>query len=483
MDTKASVVTRRGLQYPNGDDFFSPSERFPEYPFDTISKSENPVYRLVRQALANAGLDRSRFGSPSWNPLGGYMAPGSRVFVLCNFVHHRRSVESLRDFQAKCIHGSVLRALIDYVWIAVGAKGDVAFGNAPLQSCQWSSVLADTGADRVAGFYAAEGASVRAEDLRLFATEKTLLGRTMKSRSLGDESSAAVFDLGDSSLLAEKREPSSPFRVMDYNPDRTDRYHSRASHAYVVHRSVLDAQTIVSLPKLKTHEKVGLTCALKGIVGSVGHKDCLAHHRFGAPSQGGDEFPARYAFATPLSHFHDWLNRREPESPLQGSMEVLHYLLSGVLRRLGVTLGGSWHGNDTAWRMVLDLHRILQYGDGSGVLHRSRQRRHLVLVDGIVGGEGNGPLAPRPVDSGTLVFADEPVLADRIAWRLMGYRPDALPLLRASSIMDRQGDAADGNPSLSSNGRPVTEEELAPVLSRPFTVPRGWRSYLSSYGL
>lgn len=483
MDAKASIVTRRGMQYPNGDDFFSPSERFPEYPFDTISKSENPVYRLVRQALADAGLDRRRFGSPSWNPLGGYMAPGSRVFVLCNFVHHRRPVESLRDFQAKCIHGSVLRALIDYAWIAVGAKGNVVFGNAPLQSCKWSRVLADTGADRAAGFYAAEGASVRAEDLRLFAAEKTILGRTVRSRNLGDDSFAAVFDLGGSSLLAERRDESSPFRVMDYNPDRTDRYHSRASHVYVIHKSVLDAQTIVSLPKLKTHEKVGLTCALKGMVGSVAHKDCLAHHRFGSPSRGGDEFPARHAFATPLSHFHDWLNRRGPGSPLQGSMEVLHYLVSGALRRLGVTLGGSWHGNDTAWRMVLDLHRILQYGDSSGALHRSRQRRHLVLVDGIVGGEGNGPLAPRPVDCGTLLFADEPALADRIAWRLMGYRPEALPLLRVSRTMGRQEDAADGEPSISSNGRPVAEEEVTPVLSRPFTVPRGWRSYLSRHAL
>lgn len=129
-------------------------------------------------------------------------------------------------------------------------------------------------------------------------------------------------------------------------------------------------------------------------------------------------------------------------------MEVLYYLLSSALRRLGVTLGGSWHGNDTAWRMVLDLHRILQYGDSSGALHRSRQRRHLVLVDGIVGGEGNGPLAPRPVDCGTLLFADEPALADRIAWRLMGYRPEVLPLLRVSRTMGRQGDAADGEPSI-----------------------------------
>lgn len=474
-----SIVTQRGIRYPSGSEFFSPSERFPEYPFDTISKIENPVYRLVRQVLVDANLDRSHFGSSSWNPLGSYIAPNSRVFILCNFVYHRRSKETPHSFLAKCIHGSVLRALIDYVLIATGPQGKIVFGNAPLQSCRWSNVLADTGADRVAEFYVAEGASVRAEDLRLFILQKSLLGKIKNNYSRNGESSAISFDLGESSLLAKRK--GSPFRVMNYNPDKTDRYHSGNSHIYVINRSVLDAQTVISLPKLKVHEKVGLTCALKGFVGTVGHKDCLAHHRFGSPLLGGDEFPAKHAFTTPLSSFHDWLNRREAGARLQGCMEILHHLLSSALRRLGVIRSGAWHGNDTAWRMVLDLVQIMQYGDSAGALQRSVQRRHLALIDGIVGGEGNGPLAPSPVDCGTLIFSDDLVLADRVAWRLMGYRPEALPLLQVSNMQPRQHSLVDGEPRLSYNGLPIVEEKLSPVLSRPFAVPRGWRSHLSRW--
>ena len=476
-----SIVTQRGIRYPSGSEFFSPSERFPEYPFDTISKIENPVYRLVRQVLVDADLDRSRLGSSSWNPLGGYIAPNSRVFILCNFVYHRRSKETPHSFLAKCIHGSVLRALIDYVLIATGPQGRVVFGNAPLQSCRWSNVLADTGADRVAEFYAAEGASVRAEDLRLFIFQKSFFGKTEGAYSRNGESSAISFDLGESSLLAKRKGTMSPFRVMNYNPDRIDRYHSGNSHIYVVNRSVLDAQTVISLPKLKVHEKVGLTCAMKGFVGTVAHKDCLAHHRFGSPLIGGDEFPAKHAFTTPLSSFHDWLNRREAGARLQGCMQILHNLLSNALRRLGVICGGAWHGNDTAWRMVLDLVQIMQYGDSAGALQRSVQRRHLALIDGIVGGEGNGPLAPSPVDCGTLIFSDDLVLADRVAWRLMGYRPEALPLLQVSNRQLRQRSLVDGEPRLSYNGMPIVEEKLSPVLSRPFAVPRGWHSYLSRW--
>ena len=85
-------------------------------------------------------------------------------------------------------------------------------------------MLADTGADRVAEFYVAEGASVRAEDLRLFISEKSLLGKIKNNYSRDGESSAISFDLGESSLLAKRK--GSPFRVMNYNPDKTDRYHS-----------------------------------------------------------------------------------------------------------------------------------------------------------------------------------------------------------------------------------------------------------------
>ena len=47
---------------------------------------------------------------------------------------------------------------------------------------------------------------------------------------------------------------------------------------------------------------------------------------------------------------------------------------------------GNWHGNDTTWRMVLDLNRALRYGDGVGVLHDEPQRRYFSVVDGIIAG-------------------------------------------------------------------------------------------------
>src|SRR5271166_4964371 len=174
-----AVVSEPNLAYPPGDEFFSPSESYPEYPHGNAATTPNAVYALVRRVLRDAGLDAANFGTPAWNPFHETLGVGTSVFVLCNFVYHRRPSETVEDFQAKCIHGSVLRALIDYILLAVGPTGRVRFGNSPLQSCEWDRVLADTGADRVVEFYRTRGLPVEAADLRLLVAHRDGLGRVV----------------------------------------------------------------------------------------------------------------------------------------------------------------------------------------------------------------------------------------------------------------------------------------------------------------
>src|SRR5450759_363897 len=40
-----------GLRYPGPEDFFSPGEHYPEYPFPHLSRQPNPVYRYRPQAV------------------------------------------------------------------------------------------------------------------------------------------------------------------------------------------------------------------------------------------------------------------------------------------------------------------------------------------------------------------------------------------------------------------------------------------------
>lgn len=481
-----SIVSKPGTGYPSMVDGGSPSEVFPEAPFRAVAASPNAVYAMVREVLRQAGLDAERFGTPAWNPLGSWIRPGASVFVLCNFVYHRRPQESEGDLQAKVIHGAVLRALLDYVLIATGPSGRVRFGNAPLQSCRWDRVLSESGAEAVLGFFRGVGADVDAVDLRGEIVDRDLLGR-VRVRDVRDvEATPRVeIDLGASSVLEIGTSPGGAwprYRVADYDPDRTESFHRPGSHRYVIHREILDADVVVSLPKLKTHEKVGITCVVKGFVGAVARKECLAHHRFGPPSRGGDEYPDHLSFLVPLSRFHDWVNRGSGIAGLRPAGQVIDRTARRVLRRLHVGGAGAWHGNDTAWRMALDLARILCFADRGGVVRDRPQRGHLALIDGIVGGEGDGPLSPSPVPAGTLIFSDDVLDADRAACRIMGFDPALVPTI-AFAERGRPGFAdfsADPSDVAIVNGASRAVAELPELLGRAFVPPRGWRGRLEA---
>lgn len=468
-----SVVSDPALVYPDGADAYSPSVSYPEYRFGTISSAPNRVYDGVRQCLAAAGLDRERFDTPEWNPLGAFVRPGQRVFVLCNFVAHQRANESAEAFLGKCTHGSVVRALVDYLLIATGQEGRVQFGNSPIQSCNWQAVLDQTGAARVHDFYARHGAPAAASDLRMYIAERDAHGGVAEVVERDADALTVNVDLGSSSLLEEPSLRGARYRVQDYDPERTEAFHAPGRHVYVVHRDVLDADVVFSIPKLKTHEKVGVTCAVKGCVGAVGHKDCLAHHRFGPATKGGDEYPRDpFGIFRLASRFHDRVYRASASKPGSHRLRIADSFLRKILRRINPSVAGAWWGNDTAWRMAVDLARIVEYADAKGVVHDQPVRKHVVLVDGVIGGEGRGPLRPDPVPSGTLFFADDAYVADRAAATLMGFDPLAVPHLR-HGLRHRNMDGVRVVTAAGEGSWPL----LQPYVRR-YAPPPGWRGHL-----
>ncbi|MCH7871146.1 MAG: DUF362 domain-containing protein [Planctomycetes bacterium] len=97
---------------------------------------------------------------------------------------------------------------------------------------------------------------------------------------------------------------------------------------------------------------------------------------------------------------------------------------------MGTVRSGNWYGNDTTWRMVLDLNRILMYADSQGTLHGHAVRRFFSVVDGIIGGEGNGPLDPTPKKVGVIVVGGNPVAVDLACVRLMGFDCGRIPIVQ-----------------------------------------------------
>src|SRR6185436_2069191 len=79
---------------------------------------------------------------------------------------------------------------------------------------------------------------------------------------------------------------------------------------------------------------------------------------------------------------------------------------------------GIGYGKDRGWRMVLDLNKCLFFFDGAG-RRRSKPLRYLAVVDGIIAGEGNGPMSPDPKPCGVVMAGLHPVAVDCAAAELM----------------------------------------------------------------
>ena len=473
-----SVISCPGLTYPYADDYYSPNTRYPEYRYDHLSKQANMTYELVRRIFAQTNLDAKNYGTKQWNPFGDLIKEGSSVFVLCNFVKDRGHLETQESFLSKCTHGSVLRALLDYLLIAIGPNGKITIGNAPLQSCDWNKVLQQTGTETVLEFYSKIKQPVVAQDLRLYKTRRDITGRTLdKSITKGE---SVEVNLKKDSLIAGINQggvSERHFRVTDYDPYHLRLHHSGDNHVYMVNKAILSADVVISVPKLKTHERVGVTIGSKGFVGIASHKDCLPHHRFGGPADGGDEYPYNSLAMRLSSLFSDWVQTRQSDASSTAIFQIMDYSIRRMLKYSGFITSGAWHGNDTCWRMALDLARIAHYADTNGDMRDTLQRKHLLLVDGIVAGEGNGPLKPSPVNAGSLLFSDNIADGDRVACRLMGYNPCAIPIVANAQRLIKYPlcHTSEADVMVFINGQLVKEAEIQPVLRRPFIPPIGWR--------
>jgi hypothetical protein len=265
-----------------------------------------------------------------------------------------------------------------------------------------------------------------------------------------------------------------------YNPDLMSRTHAPGRHQYLIAREVLEANVVLNLPKLKCHVKAGITGALKNLVGINGNKEYLPHHRKGGSESGGDCYAGGSWLKSQAEHLLDTANRRAPgavQSALSGASERLVLLAA----KFGgdTNLEGNWHGNDTVWRMCLDLQRILHYGRMDGTLGEAPQRRVLTLTDAIVAGEGEGPLAPEPVPAAFVTFAANVAAAEWAHAYLMGLDPARVPLLR-EAFGAFQHPLAGFPPSAVRaclrTGQ-VPASELRPFDGRAFRLPAGWRGH------
>jgi uncharacterized protein (DUF362 family) len=427
---------------------FDPSERYPE--FDTapfregqIASGPNSVYALLRECFYNLGLDHERFDTREWNPLATIVPRGGRVVLKPNFVMHEH--DQTQGTQCLTTHAAVLRALLDYVILAGGPACRIVIADAPLQQANFDAIIRDSGLAEVAQTVRdRSGADLSILDLRRLRAvtdDRRVINSTLELP--GDPMGYAAVSVGSESRLEAISANDTRFAVTDYDRAEMALHHRPGHHEYLLSRTALACDAFINVPKLKTHQKVGVTIALKNLVGINGSKDWLPHYRPGPPEDGGDEFPERNAISSAHSTLRARLQGTSPRA-MRAAQFLWHtYKRIFESRGLGLSatdraaggriLGGAWHGNDTAWRMVLDLNQAIIHATSEGGFNEPTTRRYLAVVDGIVAGEGDGPLSPEPKHAGILAASDDPVALDRVLAYVMGFDPERIPMLREAS--------------------------------------------------
>lgn len=410
---------------------FHPDNSYPELPFSEVSEYPNFPYRLLRNLLGQLGYDAQNYNTPEWNPFGAFIKPGQTILIKPNYVQSFNS--SGDDIFAVVTHPSILRVLIDYAYIALKGKGRIIIADAPDMGCDWEQLMAVQRLDTIQEFYNSKfGFEIEVYDLRDFALINPRLPAYSENRKVlsGDPLGSVVINLGKQSEFYGL--PSDNYYGADYNRRETIKHHQGEVHEYSISKTALSADVFISVPKMKVHKKVGVTLNLKGLVGINTNKNYLIHYRLGTPSQGGDQLPdgqptadyliikvQRLLFDKALGNQNRW-----GDLAYKTALALYRTFIKPIRHVSKTTLiedAGNWYGNDSAWRMTSDLAKILFFADSSGNICNTIQRNIFCVVDGIVGGENNGPLSPDAKRSGCLVIGQNPLAVDMVATRLMGF--------------------------------------------------------------
>lgn len=348
-----------------------------------IADADNYRLETVKKALRKCFEE---MGFPKENPLGETIKPGQKVFIKPNWVasRWRASCPHKDTLYSVITHPNIIEAVTDYVAEALKGQGEIIIGDNPSIDADFQELMDFTGVRKLESKYKCKLSIV---DLRpLVCNDLNNYGKKyLMVHQRGDPKGTVQVNLGEKSLLYGL-DPMR-FRGVFDEREETIASHTGLKQLYTYARSLYDADVYISIPKMKTHAKVGATLNLKGLVGSISNKNQLVHWQIGYPEIHGDEYPDKAAYEA-------------------GKKALVKHR-------------GAWPGNDTIWRMVVDLYQ--------GLL--MRPRNYLSVVDGIVAGEGNGPFCPTSKNANTIVVGDNLLATDCVTVRYMGLDPHKVKYL------------------------------------------------------
>jgi uncharacterized protein (DUF362 family) len=386
-------------------------------------RDADAVQRLVDDALLALALPAS------------FIRPGDRVVLKPNWIkEHDERHPAPGNWEHVITNPTVIAAVARWAARQLDGRGAITICDAPQTDSSFATIRRYCGLDALCTTLQREFPGVAVTVLDLRPEEwRAIDGVTVDKTALpGDPLGHTHVRLDEASEFFHFQGEGRLYGA-SYDMAETNTRHAGSRHEYLLCRTPMDADVLINIPKMKTHKKVGLTCALKNLVGINANKNWLPHHTEGTPDRGGDQFPVATSKAR-LEHglmgvVKRSLKHRPRLSRLFVPLKKIGRAYFGDTHR--VVRSGNWHGNDTCWRMVVDLNKCLFYFDGSGQ-RRREPLRYLVVVDGIVAGEGQGPMAPDPKPCGVVLAGTHPTAVDCVAASVMGFDWQRIRLLANS---------------------------------------------------
>jgi uncharacterized protein (DUF362 family) len=393
-----------------------------------IGKSETYLYKIQE-------YNADSIGALLEDELFSIIKPADKVIIKPNWVNHSH-LDKPDDWDYVITHPDVITAVIIKVLKFLNENGEITICDSPEGETDFARLLSLYPVDLWKEKAHEKGVKLSILDLRDFCWKKSDGIIVDRTRLPGDPAGNVDVNLQGrkSEFLNHQKSPRGYYGA-DFNMTETNKAHDGFNNLYRVSKTVIEADVFINIPKLKTHKKGGITCCLKNLVGINTYKNYLPHHSEGSVKEKGDQFPGENINSKiegPLMAFlKQNLLQNTTIAKWFKPFKKMGRLIFGDTNK--VIRSGNWYGNDTIWRMILDLNKVLFYAGTDGAMRPSdfiQAKKYIGIVDGILGGQGNGPLYPDPIQAGFLITGSNPVSIDVVCARVMGFDPAKIPAIK-----------------------------------------------------
>lgn len=456
--------------------------KYPEllFPVDPDSKD---VYDSIRILFYSAKLDIENYGSENWNPLSKIIKPGNKVLIKPNLVLHE-SHNKNEDYFSVVSHPDIIQCMTDYIVKALNGSGKITIGDAPINSADFNLICKNLGLYDIKSKYNKVGLEIDLVDFRLYKMRKDSHGVITSQEDVIKDDQYVEIIMDKDSALTDISDKYRRFRVTEYDGDTMPVYHNEEFHRYCFHKSALEADVILSIPKIKTHRKAGMTCAMKNFVGLNGNKDWLPHHTKYSVEEGGDEYLYRSFRKRLISKSWDvrWKLKNVLMQKLLLSFERQLSRSKKIIPFKDNFTEGSWYGNKTISRTVNDLNRAILYCGVDGKLNEKVQRKILYLVDGIICGEGEGPMAANSKKCNILLWGYNSYVIDLVVSQIIGFDFNKMDTFRVCSTLSKYK-ISDDLPSeiriiMNKKESDFTLDNIRDIVKFNFNPSSGWKDHI-----